>query len=105
MPDQPTGTNDTPRGFTTESLVVDIVWELADARGVDPCTLPPLYESVDVDALGALFELSEERSDRLFDAVTFDVDGDEVRVTSDGTVSVTPDGVETDTRSTANTWD
>jgi hypothetical protein len=105
MPDLPTDANSTPRGFSTESLVVDIVWELADVRGVDPRTLPPLYESVDVDALGALFELSQDRSDRLFDAVAFGVDGDEVRVTSDGTVSVTPGGVETDTRSTANTWD
>ncbi|MWG36385.1 HalOD1 output domain-containing protein [Halomarina oriensis] len=82
----------------TESLVVDIVYELADARGVDPLSIPPLGDSVDVDALTTLLETSRDGPTELFSEATFSVGSDEVRVASDGSVAVNPHDTESTPR-------
>ena len=43
-------------GNTSRSLTVNIVTHIADREGCDPCELkPPLYETIDLDALESLF--------------------------------------------------
>lgn len=39
----------------TDSVSSRIVWSVAAEMGVDPTTLPPLYEAIDPDALEVLF--------------------------------------------------
>lgn len=43
----------------TENLIHDIVEAVADAGEIDPTELPPLYNTIDPDALNALFRSSE----------------------------------------------
>lgn len=67
-------------GITTE-----VVWAVADHKGVDPMDLPPLYNVVNTNALNMLFS-----------GVQGDGNGCEVRFTYDGVdVSVTHDEIQT----------
>lgn len=61
-----------------------VVQTIADREGVDPTELPPLFESVDPDALDALLR----RDDTAGAQVTFTHHGHEVTVRSDGRVSL-----------------
>lgn len=61
----------------TSSLLERIVRAVADEEGCDPFSLPPLYETIDPDALELLF--GNSRSDRL--EVIFEYAGYEVVVT------------------------
>lgn len=64
-----------------------IIWALADASGVDPTDLPPLFDYVDPDALNALFD----PHDRVMDKSTllsFQVDTWNVFVRSDGRIRI-----------------
>lgn len=64
-----------------------IVEALAEAAGIDPLELPPLYEFVDTDALNALFD----RHDGAEDAgalLSFTVDTWNVFVRADGRIRV-----------------
>lgn len=60
---------------------------LADAIGVDPAGVPPLYDYVDLDALNALFERHERAPDR-DTLLSFQVDAWNVFVRSDGRIRV-----------------
>lgn len=72
-----------------ESLSLVVVETVADAAGVDPLELPPLYGAVDPEALDSLFQprpgVGDDRSAK---AVRFTYHGYEVSVTEDGDVSL-----------------
>ncbi|MFC5970517.1 HalOD1 output domain-containing protein [Halomarina salina] len=105
MSDSTSRTGAPGEAVTVDSLVVTIVDELADSRGVEPLHLPPLYDYVDLDAIATLFDQSSPASDRLFDQVTFWVGDDEVRVQSDGTVTVTTTTTDAEPRPTGQASD
>lgn len=60
-----------------------LVYAIADAAGVDPLSIEPVYDSVDPDALEALI-----RSGANDLSVSFDHDGVPVEVYGDGTVRI-----------------
>lgn len=66
-----------------ESLIVDIVTNIAAKRGVHPRELPPLCEYVDVDSLVRLVETAC-RDDAKSVMTQFEYDDHGVRVQSDG---------------------
>jgi hypothetical protein len=73
--------------FRSDSSVTEaIIWALADAVGVDPTALPPLFDHVDPDALNALF--SRRGSDAGDTILSFQVDTWNVFVRSDGRIRV-----------------
>jgi hypothetical protein len=70
----------------TGDLCLAIVAAVADVTGREPTTVPPLYPTVDVDALGRL--LRDARGSEV--RVTFDYAGCAVAVSSDGDLAVEP---------------
>ena len=64
-----------------------IIWAVADAVGVDPTALPPLFDYVDPDALNALFDRSETgmEGDTI---LSFQIETWNVFVRSDGHIRV-----------------
>lgn len=70
-----------------ESAIPAIINALADAAGVDPTELPPLFEYVDPDALNALFTASDRATDGNT-LLSFQVDTWNVFVRSDGRIRV-----------------
>ncbi len=67
-----------------EGSLTQVIEALASAEDVSPAELsPPLADAVDPDALGRLLASGTVR-------VTFEYEGREVTVTSDGDVQVTP---------------
>lgn len=73
-----------------DSPCTAIVEVVAAATGREPTDLPPLYESIETDALDALVSASTDESTR----VTFDYAGVEVTVRSHGEFEVRTDGAE-----------
>ncbi|MGQ4557240.1 HalOD1 output domain-containing protein [Halobellus sp. GM3] len=74
--------------FGNDSSATEAVLRaLADAAGVDPTELPPLFDYVDPDALNALFEPSDgvKNGDTL---LSFRVETWNVFVRSDGRIRV-----------------
>lgn len=67
-----------------EELATTIVTAVADARGVDPLDLPPLYDEVDLDAIDRLFQ-SNDRDAEL--SVSVEVAGCEVTIREGPTVT------------------
>lgn len=63
-----------------------VIQAVAEAKGVDPLDLDPLYDRIDLDAVDRLFASADVPAGRL----TFDVAGCRVRVRADGQVSATP---------------
>jgi len=63
-----------------------VIQAIAEAKGVDPLELDPLYDRIDLDAVDRLFASTDVPAGRL----TFDVAGCRVRVRADGQVSATP---------------
>lgn len=63
-----------------------VIQAIAEAKGVDPLELDPLYDRIDLDAVDRLFASADVPAGRL----TFDVAGCRVRVRADGQVSATP---------------
>lgn len=76
--------------------VVDAV---AEAKGVDPLELEPLYTVVDPDALNNMFRPAVGSASSALE-LSFSMEGCEVVVRGDGEVAVTPPA-ETDGESTA----
>lgn len=81
----------------SDSVVVTVARALADCDAVEPDELPPLYESIDTDALDALFRRSGH-TDRDRDAfVRFSIPDSTYLVTvrADGCVCIAerPDSV------------
>lgn len=71
-----------------DSLSTAVVNAIADAEGVDPTELEPLYETVNPDALDALFRPVSD-GDRRTGRATFRMNGYEVVATSSGRVHLT----------------
>ena len=87
-------TPDTPstveRSAENETLTETIVIAVADATGVDPLDLDPLYDSVDPDALGRAFESTDEDGTATTDQLTFAYADCEVTVRADRSVVAAP---------------
>ena len=65
-----------------ESVVVDVVFALADVLDCGPSEIEPLYSSVDGEALRRIIESPS------FKFVSFEHEGYNVMVLADGTVAV-----------------
>lgn len=68
-----------------EELPTTIANAVADVRGVDPIDLPPLYDEVDLDAIGRLFGGPEGERDTDL-SVVVEVAGCEVTISEGRTV-------------------
>lgn len=71
------------------SVASSVVTAVSKADGVDPSDLPPLQETVDGDALDALFARSSTGTDG--PRVAFHYAGHRVTVESDGAITVSPE--------------
>lgn len=67
-----------------------VVEAVADERGVEPTELEPLYGSVDPDGLDSLFPADDGAGDRPGPQLSFTFAEQRVRVSSDGSIDVTP---------------
>lgn len=65
--------------------VYAVLSAVADAEGVDPVALPPLYETIDPEALNTLFTARPEAA---VETVTFQYTGYDVVVRGNGEVEV-----------------
>lgn len=72
-----------------EALSATVVSAVADAKGVDPLELEPLYKAVDADALDAIFSHADGDDTAL--SVSFSMAGCQVVVRGAGEVVVTPE--------------
>lgn len=88
LPDDPPRSS--PQAASPERrLSTAVIEAVADRAGVDPTELPPLYESVETDALEALFRSLPDGPLRQAGDVTFSYAGYLVQVTADGAIEVT----------------
>ena len=71
-----------------ESMSETVVTAVADAKGVDPLDLDPLYDAIDPDALDSLFSTSPGASASPTE-LRFEMGNCEVVVREGGTVTVT----------------
>lgn len=88
-----TGTLDDVKQIDTgdETVSQQVVKAVADAKGVDPLDLPPLYDSIDPDALDALFSHADSSSS--ITELSLQIAGCEVLVRGNGAVTITdPEG-------------
>lgn len=69
-----------------DAISRQVIDAVADAKGVDPLDLPPLYDSVDPDALDAIFPA--DGSGASITSLRFEVAGCEVLVRGSGDVVV-----------------
>lgn len=65
-----------------ETATKQVVRTVAETTETDPLELPPLYETIDPDALDALVEDMEAGT------ISFPYVGHEITVNSDGTVTI-----------------
>jgi hypothetical protein len=65
---------------------VDIVYDVANRKGVAPTDLTPLYQAIDPDRLDGILDRDGERPTPV--AVEFEYAGFDVRVQSDGTYTL-----------------
>lgn len=85
----------TRHGTHTYSLTADeplsmaVVKLVADAEGVQPTALRPLYSAIDPDALDSLFEQSTEGGPSFLGQVQFRYHGYDVCVDENGRVTLT----------------
>ena len=83
-----TGATDSVTTIYQGSQISEVVVRtVAQAKGVDPLELEPLYGVVDPDALDSIFSSKDTSSDT---KLGFTMAGCEVVVRGDGEVSVTP---------------
>lgn len=75
-----------------ETPVQTVVGALAEAEGVDATDLPPLFETIDPDALNRLFH-NDDESEREETMLSFTIDNWNVFVRADGLIRVC-DGTE-----------
>lgn len=75
-----------PEQGTAAELAAEIVDAVAEREAVGPLEIPPLYESIDAEALAALFDAPGDGIDH----VTFTYYEYEVTVRGPGDVRVTP---------------
>ncbi|MFC6827096.1 HalOD1 output domain-containing protein [Halopelagius fulvigenes] len=72
-----------------EPLSLTVVRTVADAEGVEPTALRPLYSAVDPDALDSLFESGAGDGLGFAGEVQFQYHGYDVCIHSDGRVTLT----------------
>jgi hypothetical protein len=65
-----------------------LLYIVAEVEGCSPTELPPLQETVDVDALDALFAVKTSDTPLLNRSLTFDYSDSSVTVRSDRAVTV-----------------
>lgn len=82
-------------GYISETVVTTV----AEAKGVDPLDLEPLYSVIDPDALNSMFRPSVGSPPASIE-LNFSMAGCEVVIRGDGEVAVTPPA-ETDESPTA----
>ncbi|WP_224336368.1 HalOD1 output domain-containing protein [Haloprofundus halobius] len=73
--------------LSTGTLCDDIVEQIAELEGVDPLTLPPLFETIDAELLTRLYE---SRSGDAELSISFVYAGYTVSVRHDGALEVVP---------------
>ena len=71
-------------------LAESVVNVIANVKGVDPLDIPPLYDSVDLDAVEALLEDTDTQQ------IQFRHAGFDVVVTSSGDIKINSNGDPTD---------
>lgn len=71
----------------TDTISCQVVEMVADARGVDPLELPPIYEAIDPDFLDGRFAPSSAHGPE-FGEVAFTYIGYEITVSYDGEVVI-----------------
>lgn len=77
----------------TDRLVLTVVETVADAEGVDPSALDPLYTAIDPDVLDLFVHpVRRDGGPDTTGEIRFEYHGHEVRVTAEGQVSVVDDG-------------
>ncbi|SIR01925.1 hypothetical protein SAMN05421858_1141 [Haladaptatus litoreus] len=75
-----------------ESVTDGVVTAVGSATGLSMTEMPPLHESVDVDALNGLFSDSYGGTSRNQGRIRFTYCGCKIHVLSSGRVLVEPDG-------------
>ncbi|WP_336345303.1 HalOD1 output domain-containing protein [Halalkalicoccus ordinarius] len=88
----PNATDPTPVCPPVRSASESIVSAVANAKAVSPLDLPPLYPSIDPDALDAFVASLNDSRDEREGAITFAYDSYEVTVTGNGDVSLAESG-------------
>lgn len=73
----------------SQDIIYDIVEAVAEHRGVAVCELPPLYETIDTEALNSFLQCFDGTDDRSR-SVEFTYCGYRVSVNSAGRVRVRP---------------
>lgn len=71
-----------------DTIGYTVVTAVAAARETDPIDLPPLYDSIDVDALDAIVDGAQDRPDDVEGRVSFTYAGLEIAVDFDGWIQV-----------------
>ena len=77
--------------FYMNHILERIVNTVAEAEDKDPTALPPLYESIDPDAINRLIE-SQSADSEMTCVVRFEYSDHEITVDETGAVTLTPDG-------------
>ena len=80
------------RATSYESVLVDVVTEIAEREGTDPLALPPLYDTIDFDRFEDLFTGHRGNPP---ERVQFQYCGHIVEVATDGSVAIDADVVDT----------
>ena len=80
----------TERTAETEPVSQTVVLAVAEATDEDPMELPPLYDTIDPDALNKLFGDRVDGAERLGGSFEFAYAGCDVTVRADGSVDVVP---------------
>lgn len=88
----PNATDPTPTCPPVWNASESIVGAVANAKAVSPLDLPPLYSSIDPDALDAFVASLNDTRGEHEGAVTFTYDSYEVTVTGNGDVSLAESG-------------
>ncbi|WP_135820675.1 HalOD1 output domain-containing protein [Halostella litorea] len=73
-----------------DSLAATVVSAVAAVRNVEPTAVEPLNETVDPDALNAIFDDRHNGGDRSGPTLSFRLNGCDVTVHADGRVVVKP---------------
>ncbi|QCS43032.1 HalOD1 output domain-containing protein [Natrinema versiforme] len=95
--------NHTARETSASTPVTLVVEAVADREGVAPMELqPPLYDAVDPEALNALVSSADGDTDTGTVRVSFEYNGYDITVGSDGDVSVGEPGTQQSMQSEAD---
>lgn len=87
-----------------EPVSFAIVEAVSSAERCPPGSLPPLYETLDPDALDTLFASEDERTERGPSLVTFAYSDSIVTVEDHDTITVEPQSESTDSSNDRSRW-